>query len=157
MTENTQKKIDEISSDLGLEKDKRAIMEILSTDDPSSRALVLKSGSWNSKEPWFVIDEEGQGHTIISLWLLSSLLDGYRQAQKECFELKLEKSIWQSIPVDFADVWSVAMSEVIKQANPATIGSISRIDTDLLIRDIKKAHPNLFVDLNEITQRNIDD
>ena len=56
--------------------------------------------------------------------------------------MKLEKSILQQLPLDFQDVWAVAMEEIGKSKK-------NEIDFDKLVKKIKKEHPNLFLDLKD--------
>lgn len=148
MNKEIKEKIDDIKIDLGIKDKELVIIDMQDSDDERVKTLSLKSGAWSGAEPWFIVSGDN-AHAAFSINSLRALINSYRDIQKECFELKLEKSIWQSIPVDFGDVWTVAMDEV-KRHEPATIATINSIDTDKLVRSIKKEHPNLFLDMNDM-------
>jgi hypothetical protein len=144
-------KINTISKKIGIDdKDDKTILEVELTDNPDVKSLNLKSGSWEAKEPWFVIDEKQQIHTMVSLDTLTKMVENLKSLGQENFELKLEKTIWKHLPVDFGDVWVVAMDEIRNMAKKSDNAQAVKIDIEKLIGNIKKKHPSLFVDLKGI-------
>lgn len=137
-------KINEFAGSLGIKKDEQTILEIVASNE-SEKVLSLKSGHWQAPEPWFVVDENDKVHTLISIASLKNMLESLKQLQKENFELKLEKAIYQQIPIDFNDAWIVAMDEIRKQGKNGLMEV--NVDLDKLMANIKKEHPNLFVDM----------
>ncbi|WP_223295827.1 DUF2603 domain-containing protein [Sulfurospirillum deleyianum] len=137
--------IEKISKGLSLNKQKeQTVLEILPHEDENSKLLRLKRGSWESqKEPWLVYDEKGKLHALLSIETLSKMIEHFKNAEKETLFLKLEKSILQHLPLDFHDVWTVAMEEIKKSKK-------SDMDFDALIKKIKTEHPNLFLDLKDL-------
>lgn len=145
------KRIDEFSQNLGIKKEDRAIFEMRQSSKENEACLVLKNGNFDSPEPWFIVDENDEIHTMISLSSLKNILESLKQTQKENFELKLEKAIYQQIPIDFNDAWVVAMDEIKKRVKEGLMEF--NIDLEKLVVDIKKEHPNLFMDMEAMVER----
>jgi hypothetical protein len=140
--------IDKISKKTGIENESiKTILEVEITDNPDIKSLILKSGSWEAKEPWFIIDEKNKIHTLISIDTLTKMVENLKTLGQENFELKLEKTIWKHLPVDFGDVWVVAMDEIKNMAKSSQNAQAVKIDIEKLVANIKKKHPSLFVDL----------
>jgi len=136
--------IDKITKSLSLTKPKeRTFLEMESSIESDAKVLRLKSGSWKSKkEPWLILDEKKKLHALLSMDSLTKIVENFRQIEQEAFSLKLEKSILQHLPLDFNDVWAVAVEEIKKyKKTPA--------DFDKVILKIKKEHPNLFLNLQD--------
>ncbi len=151
------KKVETLSKSLGFGENDKTLFEIKKTDDPNVKELHLKSGSWDSDDPWFAIDEEDtkKAYAFIPSSSFTQMLNILKQAQKENFDLKLEKTIWQNVPTDFDDVWVVAMDEIRRLAQNEGNKPVS-IDLEKLIADIKKEHPNLFINLKDFYPNQIE-
>ena len=144
------KKVDVLSKSLGFGEHDKTLFEIKKTNDPKVKELHLQSGSWESEDAWFAIDTDDtkKAYAFIPSDSFSQMLKVLQQAQKENFDLKLEKTIWQNIPNDFDDVWIVAMDEIKNLAQKEGNKPVS-VDLEKLIADIKTDHPNLFINLKE--------
>jgi len=139
------KMIEKISKGLSVSKQKeQTVLEIVPNEAESTKLLRLKNGSWdNAKEPWLVYDENQKLHALLSIDTLSKMIEHFKKAEQETLLLKLEKSILQQLPLDFHDVWTVAMEEIDKSKK-------REVDFDKLIKKIKKDHPNLFLDIKDL-------
>lgn len=142
--------INVISKDIGLNEDK-TVIKIENTEDQKIKQLNLKSGSWSTTKPWFVVDENQKLHTMMSINSVNKIVKNFRETQEENFNLKLEKVIWQNIPIDYQDVWAVAMDEIkFLIANKDQDTQVINVDLEKLITKIKAEHPNLFLNLKDL-------
>ena len=142
--------INAISKDIGLDGDK-TVIKIENTDTPEIKQLSLKSGSWKANEPWFVVDENQKLHTMMSINSIHKIVDNFKATQEENFNLKLEKTIWQNIPIDFQDVWAVAMDQIKSMVtNKDEDIKVINVDLEELITKIKTEHPNLFLNFKDL-------
>ena len=136
---NSLKIIENISHTLGISDRERITFDI---EEVSSNELRIRivNGTKNFKSPWFAIKNE-EPYIFMPAEILDMVFRMLRTAQKESFELRLERSIWQHMPIDFGDVWRVAMDELAR-------GNFAKEpDLEKLIAKIKQEHPNLFVDI----------
>jgi len=145
-------KINALSESLGFKNGERTILEIKNTDDPHIKQLILKSGEWGDDKPMFAIDAEDgkRAYAFIPADTFAQIINALKAAQTENFNLKLEKTIWQHVPADFEDVWVVAMDQIKKLTQSQKGNKPISIDLDKLISDIKKEHPNLFINLKDL-------
>ena len=90
---------------------------------------------------------------MVSLSMLSNLVSLYKNAARENFNLKLEKSILQRIPIDFGDVWIVCMDEIKKVAKKNQNMNTLNINFDAVVEKVKSEHPNLFVDIENLIKK----
>lgn len=150
---NIDKKIDEIHEILGDEDHEKTIFEIVDSDD--KKLLTLRSGSWNSSEPWFGVDEDQNLHTMVSIKSLAKFIESYRDLARENFDLRLERSIAQHFPIDFGDVWTVCMDEIRKIALENPQSTTLNIDLNEIVGKVKQEYPNLFIDLERARRGNL--
>jgi hypothetical protein len=142
-------KLEVINRALGLSKENPVLLELKKTDNKNIRELHLKSGSFDSNEPWFVTDseDENEAYAVLPMEAFNQLVKTMKEIQQENFNLKLEKSILQYMPADFEDVWVVAMDRIENLIDKENPNKPISIDIDKLIRDIKEEHPNLFINI----------
>jgi hypothetical protein len=154
---NVLQKINALSKSLGFDLENQTFVEIRTTEQEDIKELHLKNGSWESEAPWFAIDHDNdqKAYAFIPAEAFSQMVQTLKTVQKENFDLKLEKTIWQNVPIDFEDVWIVAMEEIKEKARAHDSSKPVSLDLDKLIRGIKKEHPNLFINLKEFTPHKI--
>lgn len=147
---NVSDMIELISQELG-SNDKSTIVKIEKTENAEVKMLSLTNGDWQTNEPWFVLDENGEINTLIPMKLVNKIVQNFKDTKEENFNLKLEKTIWQNIPIDFNDVWVVAMDEIKNRALKENKEyKIVNVDLEELISNIKKEHPNLFLNMKDL-------
>jgi len=142
--------INVISKDIGLDENK-TVIKIENTENQKIKQLNLKSGSWSTTKPWLIVDENQKLHTMMSINSVNKIVKNFRETQEENFNLKLEKVIWQNIPIDYQDVWAVAMDEIkALVASKDKNTQVINVDLEELITKIKAEHPNLFLNLKDL-------
>lgn len=152
--------IDKIADTLGMEGE-RTVLKLKKYSDAkdkkskNKRVLELQSGDFNSKKPWFIIDEDNRVHPLVSVELLMTFLNATRDALQENLNIRLEQAIIQELPIDYNDVLAVAMNEVGNIINSPKEKSIVNLNVDGVVQTIKKRHPNLFynMDMNEMVSK----
>jgi len=143
-------KINKLAGDLGIENPQGVtVVRLLDTEDPNRKMLELVQGSWESKAPWFVVDESGRLFVLSSIESILQLVKSLNEAKYENFTLKLEKAILENLPVDFNDVWVVAMNEIQKRLAESKSKNYLDLDIKQLVKEIKRNHPNLFMNLKQ--------
>lgn len=116
--------------------------------DKTHFTIQLKEGELNQNRPCFVSDEEGEEYVLLSADILKQLLEGMKKAQEERFAISLERDIANQMPLDFEDVLSVAKAKL--QSLNLSVGDI---DSNELIRAIRKEHPNLFFNIDDYLRK----
>lgn len=136
------KVIENISHTLGISDRERINFDIEQVSENELKIRIVNAAA-NFHTPWFAIKNE-EPYIFMPAEILDVVFRMLKTAQKESFELKLERSIWQNMPIDFGDVWRVAMDELMKSEFK------KEPDLDKLIAKIKREHPNLFVDMSQM-------
>mgnify|MGYP005605572423 FL=1 len=133
--------LESISQTLGISKRRRTTFELEPLENNEMK--LSYKGKPNFNTPWFGMYGD-KPCALVPAELFEAVINALKNAQKENFELKLERSILQNLPVDFGEVWTVAIEE-IKKANYKKESNLDRV-----IAKIKKEHPNLFLDMRSI-------
>ncbi len=145
---NLLSEINKMATELGIENPAGVtIVKMSDADEPNKKVLELIQGSWENNAPWFVIDDKDRVFVLSSIESILSLIKSLNEAKYENFNLKLEKAILENLPVDFNDVWVVAMSEIQKRVADSKNKNVLDIDIKKLVNEIKRNHPNLFLNL----------
>lgn len=145
--------IGDISERMGIDPSEVTVVKMSSGSDERHRSLELIQGNWNKDQPWIVVDEEEHIYALTSFESIVKLIGMLTVTQSENFRHKLEKAILQRLPIDFEDVWEVAMDRIRTMARKQSDSTIINIDLDWLVGEIKQKYPNLFYHLDQILGR----
>lgn len=147
MDKKALQKAKRLASQLGISKNKQNIFRLKSQDqsqEKQSQLLECLQGDFSKNEPWIIINESDELQVMFLAKTLTQFIKEHKKALKQNLELRLEKAIWQNVPVDFLDVWTVANTRLNQDKVPPDM------DMDKLVKDIKRTHPNLFVNLKDM-------
>jgi len=150
LLEKLKKDLGQIAETLDLDADKMTIVRMRPGIDGRHKELELLQGSWETEQPWVIIDENDLPLAMTSAESLSKMLAMFASVQGETFRLKLEKAIWQRYPIDYYDVWAVAMDKIKKLAKSRPESTIVKLDLDWLVTEIKQEYPNLFYPIDQL-------
>ncbi len=142
--------IAQIAEALDLSAEAMTVVKMHPGHDERHRELELLQGSWDVEHPWIILDEHDHPHTMTSAQSLSKMIALLAAAQGESFQLKLEKAIWQRYPIDFYDVWAVAMERIKRRVRNHPKSTVVTLDLDWLVSEIKQEYPNLFYHLDQL-------
>lgn len=148
--EHLQNHLGQIAEALEVKLSEMTIVKMRPGIDERHKELELLQGNWDEERPWVIIDEHDEPHTMTSPQALSNMIALLASAQGESFRLKLEKAIWQRYPVDFHDVWAVAMDRIKRLAQSRPESTVVKLDLDWLVTEIKQEYPNLFLHLDQM-------
>ena len=144
------KEIDLVAKRLGMPTPSdRPVLEIKPGEDNGHRILELKRGSWDDKQPWFVIDENGELLILSTAEAMMGIMTSLQHMGEEVFKARLERAIAKELPIDFHDVWTVAMHELQQRLKKSSKEAAS-VDLENLVKSIKRKHPNLFYSLKDL-------
>ncbi len=135
---------------LNIKSSEMTVVRMKSGHSERHKELELVQGEWQEEQPWIIIDEEEKVHTLTSAQSLSKIISILTAVQGENFQLKLEKAILERYPIDFHDVWAVAMDRIKKLALTRPKSVVVNLDLDWLMTEIRQEYPNLFYHLDQI-------
>lgn len=135
---------------MGVDTSNKTVIKIKNTDDENKKILELVEGSWEDKQPWFVIDDSsGEHYAMMPARSMAGIFAKYRGSSEENFKLNLEKAILQNMPIDFEDVWVVALKEIQRLVDDEG-EQLTNKDMLEVVKSIKKKYPNLFFNLHDL-------
>jgi len=140
----------QIAEKMGINTSEMTIVKMSPGTDERHKDLELLQGSWHEKRPWIILDEEDHIYTLTTAESLTQMVRFLTSTQSENFQLKLEKAIWQHLPIDFHDVWEVAMDRIRTLVQSRPESAVVNLDLDWLLNEIKQKYPNLFYHLDQI-------
>ncbi len=142
-------KIDALAAKMGMPKPhERPVLQIKPGEKENQKILELKRGDWSDDQPWFVIDEKGNLMVLSSAEAMMNIMQSLQHMGEEVFKARLERAIAKELPIDFHDVWTVAMHELGQRIKEGQ--ATSAVDLDNLVKNIKRKHPNLFYSLKDL-------
>lgn len=143
----------QIAEKMGINPAEMTIVKMTPGEDERHKELELIQENWDEKRPWVIVDENDQIYTLTTAESLTQIVRFLTATQSENFQLKLEKAIWQSLPIDFHDVWEVAMDRIRTLAQSRPESTVVNLDLDWLLNEIKQKYPNLFYHLDQMLEQ----
>ena len=85
-------------------------------------------------------DNNNEEYYLLSTKIVRALMESAKKLEEDKYLFKLEQEIYKSMPIDFDDVWCIALKEIKNYKK----------DPKKIIQNIKKRYPYFFVnfDLN---------
>ena len=105
----------------------------------------------NNENIWLLKDNEDNEFALIPSQALNILNQRIRDLQEERFFIRLEREIAQQMPIDMDDVMVIA-SEYIESFRKKD-ASLPLLNARSIARDLKKQHPNLFFNLQDLLDK----
>ncbi len=123
----------------------RAFLKKISTNE---MLLELEKGAFKKNEAYFISDEEDKNYVLVPDNVISLLAENARKAFEARLRAELERDIITQVPIDFEDVREVSLQllENLRQKD----GNLPNINTLNFVKQIKKEHPNLFFNFDNM-------
>jgi len=87
--------------------------------------------------PYCFKDSNNEEYYLLPSHIIKTLLESAKKLQRDKYLFQLEQEIHKNMPIDFEDVWCIAIKE---------IGKNFQKDPKRLIKNIRKRYPYLFID-----------
>ncbi|WP_033603805.1 DUF2603 domain-containing protein [Helicobacter pylori] len=123
----------------------RALLKRISANE---MLLELEKGAFKKNEAYFISDEEDKNYVLVPDNVISLLAENARKAFEARLKAELERDIIIQAPIDFEDVREVSLQllENLRQKD----GNLPNINTLNFVKQIKKEHPNLFFNFDNM-------
>ncbi|WP_368411932.1 DUF2603 domain-containing protein [Helicobacter pylori] len=123
----------------------RALLKKISANE---MLLELEKGAFKKNEAYFISDEEYKNYVLVPDNVISLLAENARKAFEARLRAELERDIITQAPIDFEDVREVSLQllENLRQKD----GNLPNINTLNFVKQIKKEHPNLFFNFDNM-------
>ncbi|WP_121020395.1 DUF2603 domain-containing protein [Helicobacter vulpis] len=122
---------------------------------PNQMLLESQEGTLDTKEAWFVQDEQDRRFVVVPEVLLQYIVQVIQRAYEEKVMVELERDMATLTPIDFKDAMAVAFKKL--EAMRGSDGSLPKISSLDFVRQLKRQHPNLFFNLAEFLESKQDD
>ncbi len=80
-------------------------------------------------------DKNQQEFYLISKKSMQSLVESAKKLEREQYLFRLEQEVYKSMPIDFEDVWCIALKEAKNYKK----------EPKLIVKNLKKRYPYLFL------------
>jgi hypothetical protein len=95
--------------------------------------------------PSIVQDKLQNLNITLPMQTFVNIANALQEAKQNEFNLELEREVASQLPIDFDDVVSVVSLELEKNKKDS-------VDIYSIVKRVKKQHPNLFVDINDLSK-----
>lgn len=110
--------------------------------------LEFVEGSFKANEAWFLKTTDGKEFVALPQEALQNLLSHLQHYHEEKLLMLLRCEIRELMPIDLEDTMAVAIHEF--QNYKETHGNIQEINVKTIAKNIKMAHPNLFLHIDKV-------
>ncbi|MFC3847985.1 DUF2603 domain-containing protein [Helicobacter baculiformis] len=117
---------------------------------PNQMLLESQEGVLDTKEAWFVQDDQDQKFVVLPEVLLQYIVQVIQKAYEEKVMVELERDMAALTPIDFKDAMAVVFKKL--EGMRGHDGSLPKISSLDFVKQIKRQHPNLFFNLPDFLE-----